>query len=42
MSEIKSKVVGNYDVEKEKCETMYEEDTVYKDLAVITRIIWKL
>jgi hypothetical protein len=21
---------------------MYEEDTVYKDLAVITRIIWKL
>jgi hypothetical protein len=42
MSKIESKVVGNYDVEKGKCETMYEEDTIYKDLSVITRTIGKL
>jgi hypothetical protein len=41
MCKIESKVVGYYDVEKGKCETMYEEDTIYKDSAVITRIIWK-
>jgi hypothetical protein len=42
MSKIESKVIGNYDVEKGKCETVYEEDTTYKDLAVIARIIWNL
>jgi hypothetical protein len=41
ISKIESKVVGNDDVEKGKSKTMYEEDTIYKDLAVITRIIWK-
>jgi hypothetical protein len=34
--------VGNYDVEKGKYKTMHEEDTIYKDLADITRNIWKL
>jgi hypothetical protein len=42
MSKVESKVVGKYDIERAKCETMNEEDTIYKYLAGITRIIWKL